>query len=65
MPVLSVRISEKEKRLLAQKAKEAGVSAGVMVREFINERPFTTGADLLEAMTAELGNKRLGVRRRK
>lgn len=64
MPVLSVRISEKEKRLLAQKAKQAGVSAGVLVREFINEKPFTTGADLLEAMTAQLGNKRLRIRRR-
>lgn len=65
MPVLTVRISEEEKKLLAKRAKASGVSSGALVRQLINKTPFTTGADLLEAMTAELGNKRLGFRRRK
>lgn len=64
MPVLSIRISEEEKRLLAKKAKDAGVSAGALVREFINEKPFVTGDDVLQHFMRHLGDKRLRVKRR-
>ncbi len=64
MPVLTVRISEDEKKILAKKAKDAGVSAGVLVREFINESKFVTGEDLLHYFEQHKGDKRLRVRRR-
>ena len=63
MPVLRVRMSEREKRLLASRAKMAGVSMSALVREWIGAAPIETGQDVLVDMLDRLGDKRLRVRR--
>jgi hypothetical protein len=65
MPVLTVRISEEEKALLAKRSKQEGVSAGALVRQMINEKPFVTAGDLLEEVNRRMGDKRLRVRRKR
>ena len=62
MPVLTVRISEKEKTDLARRAKAAGVSAGGYVRQLLHDRMIITGADLLEEFERMRGDKRLRIR---
>ena len=65
MPVLTVRISEKEKALLAERSRKAGVSAGALVRRLLNQAPLTTAGELLGEMNRRLGDGKLRVRRRK
>ena len=65
MPVLTVRISEKEKAALAARSKKAGVSAGALVRRLLNQTPLTTAGELLDEMNRRLGDGKLSVRRRK
>jgi hypothetical protein len=65
MPVLTVRISEKEKVLLSRRAKASGLTAGALVRQLINEPPITTGAELLAEMEKHMGDPRLRIRTRK
>ncbi len=64
MSVLTIRISEKEKTTLARRAKEEGTTTGALVRRMIQERPFTTAADLLAEMDSLMGDKRLAIRKR-
>ena len=65
MSVLAIRISDKEKALLAKRVMEAGVSTGVLVRDLIKAEPIVTSADLLKEMNSLLGvqNLRIKVRR--
>lgn len=65
MPILTVRISEKEKALLAERSKLEGVTAGTIIRRMLNEAPLTTSAEVIEDMERRLGDVRLRVRRRK
>ena len=65
MPVLTVRISEEEKALLAERSKKAGISAGALVRQMLHEAPLTTAAEVLEDMKRRLGDAKLRVRRKK
>ena len=65
MPVLTVRISEKEKAILAQRAEESGVSVEALVRCLINEQPLTTAAALLAEMNRHLGDTKLRIPRKK
>ena len=65
MPVLTVRISETEKALLAKRSKQEGVTAGALIRRMLNEAPFITAGDVLADMERRLGDKKLRVRRRK
>ena len=65
MPILTVRISEEEKALLAERSKKEGISAGALVRQMLNEAPITTAGELLDEMNRRLGDKRLRVRRKK
>lgn len=65
MPVLTVRISDQEKALLAERARKAGVTAGALVRRLLNEAPLTTADELLEEMSRRLGDSKLRVRRKK
>ncbi len=65
MPVLTVRISEKEKALLTERSKKAGISAGALVRRLLNQTPLTTAGELLEEMNRRLGDGKLRVRRKK
>jgi len=64
MSVLTIRLSEKEKRRLQRRAKAEKTTAGALVRQFINEKPFVSSADLLAEMDALMGDKRLAVKRR-
>ncbi len=65
MSVLTVRISEKEKALLAKRARAAGMTSGAYVRELIREKKWETAADVLAEMDAWMGNKGLRVKPRK
>ena len=65
MSVLTVRISDKEKALLAKRAKAAGMTSGAYVRELISSRQFVTAADLLAEMDSYMGNTGLRIRPRK
>ena len=65
MPVLTVRISEKEKALLAERSKSEGITAAALVRQMINEKPLITAGDLLEEVNRGMGDKRLRVRRKR
>ena len=58
MKVLSIRVSEKERSLLVQRAKAAGVSSGALVRQLINATPFTTADELLAEMEHLMGDPR-------
>ena len=59
MSVLAIRISDKQKALLATRAKEAGVSTGALVRDLIKAEPIVTSADLLKEMKAMVGAQNL------
>ncbi|MEI6656414.1 MAG: hypothetical protein WCP45_16750 [Verrucomicrobiota bacterium] len=66
MKVLSIRVSEKERSLLVQRAKAAGVSSGALVRQLINSTPFTTADELLaemEHLMNDPGQSELRIRR--
>jgi hypothetical protein len=65
MPVLTVRVSAKEKASLDRRAKRAGVSTGALVREMLRETPFTTAEELLEEATRRLGDRSLRIHRRR
>ncbi|MFZ4765437.1 MAG: plasmid mobilization protein [Roseimicrobium sp.] len=62
MSVLTVRISEKEKAALAVRAKAEGTTTGALVRRMIQEKPFTTSADLLAEIQTLMGDKRLAIK---
>ena len=65
MSVLTIRISDEEKALLAKREKQAGVSTGALVRDLIKAEPIVTSADLLKEMESLVGaqNLRIKVRR--
>ena len=63
MSVISIRISEKEKAILARRAKEAGISSGALVRQLLNTAPLATAGELLAEMERLMnGNKRSELR---
>jgi len=64
MSVLTIRLSEEEKRSLQRRAKAEKTTTGALVRQLINEKPFATSADLLAEMDALKGDKRLAAKRR-
>ena len=63
MPILNVRISEKEKALLAELSKKAGVSTGALVRWMLNQTPLSTAGELLDEMKRRFDDGKLRVRR--
>lgn len=65
MPVLTVRVSEEEKKLLARRASKAGVSSGALVRQMLREAPLASAAELLDEMNRRLGDAKLRIRRRR
>ena len=64
MSVLTVRISDEEKAALSRRAKAEGTTESALVRRLIQEKPFTTAADLLAEIETLMGDKRLAVKRR-
>ena len=63
--LLTVRISDEEKALLAERAKKAGVTSGELVRQLLNDAPLTTADELIAEMSSRLGDSKLRVRRKK
>ncbi len=47
MPVLTVRITDKEKAILSRRARREGMKPSQLVRQMIAEEPFVTAADVL------------------
>jgi hypothetical protein len=65
MPVLTVRISDEEKKLLARRAGKAGLSSGALVRQMLREAPLASAAELLDEMNRRLGDAKLRIKRRR
>jgi hypothetical protein len=65
MPVLTVRISAEEKKLLARRAGKAGLSSGALVRQMLREAPLGSAAELLDEMNRRLGDTKLRIKRRR
>jgi hypothetical protein len=64
MPVLTVRLTEEEKRILERRSRKAGVRRATFVRQLIREQPYVTAADVLVDMEKHRGDRRLRVARR-
>lgn len=61
--MLTVRLTEKEKLILARRSRKAGMKKAAFVRRLILERPFETAADVLADLDRHLGDGRLRIRR--
>lgn len=64
MAILTVRLSEEEGRLLARRARKAGMKKATFVRQLIREEPFITGNDVLADALRRMGDPRLRIARR-
>jgi hypothetical protein len=64
MPILTVRLTAEEERLLAKRARVAGMKKATYVRQLIREEPFITGADVLADATGRMGDSRLRISRK-
>jgi hypothetical protein len=63
MPMLTVRLTEKEKLILSRRSRKAGMKKAAFVRRLILERPYETAADVLADLDRHLGDGRLRIRR--
>lgn len=63
MPVLTVRLSDEEKKILTRRSRQAGMKRATFVRQLIRTEPYTTAADLLGDLEKEWGNEQLRVTR--
>jgi hypothetical protein len=63
MPVLTIRLTDEEARILAQRSRRAGMKKATLVRRLIREQPYVTAADVLADMERFRGDKRLRTRR--
>ena len=64
MPVLTIRLTDEETRILAQRSRKAGVKKATLVRQLIREQPYVTASDVLADMERFRGDERLRVRRK-
>jgi len=64
MPILTVRLTDEEERLLAKRSRGAGMKKATFVRHLIREAPFVTAADVLADANRRMGDSRLRVRRK-
>ena len=63
MPVLTVRLTEEEKKILTRRSRKAGVKRATFVRQLIRDQPYGTAADVLADMEKHWGDEGLRVRR--
>jgi hypothetical protein len=63
MPVLTVRLTDEEARILARRSHKAGVKRATFVRQLIREQPYVTAADVLDDMRKHWGDEHLRIRR--
>jgi hypothetical protein len=61
MPILTVRLTEEEKRLLEKRSRKAGVKKAAFVRQLIRETPFESSMDVLADLEKRMGDKRLRI----
>ena len=61
MPILSVRLTEEEKRILENRSRKAGVKKAAFVRQLIRETPFESSMDVLADLEKRMGDKRLRI----
>lgn len=64
MGVLTIRISDEEKKALARRAKAEGTTTGALVRRLIQDEPIHTAADLLKEMEDMMGDADLAIEQR-
>lgn len=65
MSVLTVRLTDEEERILAERCKSAQMKRATFVRMLIRNKPFETAADVLEDLRQRKGDVRLRVKRRR
>ncbi len=63
MPMISIRLTEEERRILAQRSRQAGMKKATFVRSLIRDRPIETAADALTDLQQHMGDERLRIRR--
>jgi hypothetical protein len=61
MSILTVRLTEEEKRILEQRSRKAGVKKATFVRQLIREAPLETARDVLADLEKRIGDKRLRI----
>ena len=61
MPVLTVRLTDEEKRILARRSRKAGLKRATFVRQLIREQPYETATELLADLESHWGNEQLRV----
>jgi predicted DNA-binding protein len=61
MPILTVRLTEEEKRILENRSRKAGVKKATFVRQLIRETPFESSMDVLTDLEKRMGDKRLRI----
>jgi len=61
MPILTVRLTEEEKRILEKRSRKAGVKKATFVRQLIRETPFESSMDVLADLEKRMGDKRLRI----
>ena len=61
MPILTVRLTEEEKRILENRSRKAGVKKAAFVRQLIRETPFESSLDVLADLEKRMGDKRLRI----
>jgi hypothetical protein len=61
MPILTVRLTEEEKRILENRSRKAGVKKAAFVRQLIRETPFESSMDVLADLEKRMGDKRLRI----
>ncbi|HEX6563628.1 MAG TPA: hypothetical protein VF020_05050 [Chthoniobacterales bacterium] len=61
MPILTVRLTEEEKRILEKRSRKAGVKRATFVRQLIRETPFESSMDVLADLEKRMGDKRLRI----
>ena len=61
MHILTVRLTEEEKRILENRSRKAGVKKAAFVRQLIRETPFESSMDVLADLEKRMGDKRLRI----
>ncbi|MBV9876415.1 MAG: ribbon-helix-helix protein, CopG family [Verrucomicrobia bacterium] len=61
MPILTVRLTDEEKRILEERSRKAGVKKAAFVRQLIRETPFESSMDVLADLEKRMGDKRLRI----
>ena len=59
--ILTVRLTEEEKRILTRRSRRAGMKKATFVRQLIRESPLETAADVLRDLASHQGDARLRV----